>query len=51
MDAADQHKRSREHHILVQVSDVVEVIQGTIETVDLPEKADIILSEWMGYEQ
>lgn len=28
---------------------MVEVIQGTIETVDLPEKVDIIISEWMGY--
>jgi len=28
---------------------VIEVIQGTIETVDIPEKVDIIISEWMGY--
>ena len=27
----------------------MEVIQGTIETVDIPEKVDIIISEWMGY--
>ena len=27
----------------------MEVIQGTIETVQLPEKVDIIISEWMGY--
>lgn len=27
----------------------MEVIQGTIETVSLPEKVDIIISEWMGY--
>jgi hypothetical protein len=27
----------------------VEVIQGTIETIELPEKVDIIISEWMGY--
>ncbi len=25
------------------------MIQGTIETVSLPEKVDIIISEWMGY--
>jgi len=30
-------------------SDVIEVIQGTIETVQIPEKVDIIISEWMGY--
>ncbi|GMH33416.1 hypothetical protein BSKO_01250 [Bryopsis sp. KO-2023] len=29
--------------------DKIQVIQGTIETVDLPEKVDIIISEWMGY--
>jgi protein arginine N-methyltransferase 1 len=31
------------------LSDTIEVIQGTIETVALPEKVDIIVSEWMGY--
>jgi protein arginine N-methyltransferase 1 len=29
--------------------DVVEVIQGTVESVTLPEKVDVIVSEWMGY--
>lgn len=28
---------------------VVEVIQGVIESVEIPEKVDIIISEWMGY--
>jgi len=28
---------------------VIEVIQGTIETVKLPEQVDVIVSEWMGY--
>eukprot|EP00798_Chlamydomonas_sp_ICE-L_P029086 gene29086-32297_t len=32
-----------------KLSDVIEVIQGTIETIELPEKVDIIISEWMGY--
>ncbi|CAK0783778.1 hypothetical protein CVIRNUC_006978 [Coccomyxa viridis] len=32
-----------------ELGGVVEVIQGTIETVSLPEKVDIIISEWMGY--
>lgn len=27
----------------------IEVIQGVIESVELPEKVDIIISEWMGY--
>jgi protein arginine N-methyltransferase 1 len=34
---------------LLQLGHVVEVIQGTIETIELPEKVDIIISEWMGY--
>ena len=25
------------------------MIQGTIESIELPEKVDIIISEWMGY--
>ncbi|KAI4807005.1 hypothetical protein KUCAC02_017785 [Chaenocephalus aceratus] len=27
----------------------IEVIRGTVETVDLPEKVEVIVSEWMGY--
>ncbi|KAI4902441.1 hypothetical protein NFI96_021593, partial [Prochilodus magdalenae] len=27
----------------------VEVIRGTVESVELPEKVDVIVSEWMGY--
>ena len=34
---------------LLQLSHVVEVIQGTIETIELPEQVDIVISEWMGY--
>ena len=30
-------------------SDVVTVIEGTIEEVNLPEQVDIIVSEWMGH--
>lgn len=33
----------------MQLSDRITVIQGTMESVDLPEKVDIIISEWMGY--
>ena len=32
-----------------QLGGIISVIQGTIETVELPEKVDIIVSEWMGY--
>ncbi|XP_028290421.1 protein arginine N-methyltransferase 6 [Gouania willdenowi] len=31
------------------MEDRVEVIRGTVETVDLPERVDVIVSEWMGY--
>jgi protein arginine N-methyltransferase 1 len=31
------------------LEDVIEVIQGVIESVEIPEKVDIIISEWMGY--
>ncbi|KAK3025728.1 hypothetical protein RJ639_042497 [Escallonia herrerae] len=32
-----------------KLEDVVEVIEGSIEDVTLPEKVDVIISEWMGY--
>lgn len=28
---------------------IIEVIQGKIEDIELPEKVDVIVSEWMGY--
>ncbi|XP_069554066.1 protein arginine N-methyltransferase 6 [Brachyistius frenatus] len=31
------------------MEDRVEVIRGTVETVDLPEMVEVIVSEWMGY--
>ncbi|KAM8823265.1 protein arginine N-methyltransferase 6 [Spinachia spinachia] len=31
------------------MADRIEVIRGTVETVDLPEKVEVIVSEWMGY--
>ncbi|KAF3836102.1 hypothetical protein F7725_028660 [Dissostichus mawsoni] len=31
------------------MEDKIEVIRGTVETVDLPEKVEVIVSEWMGY--
>jgi len=31
------------------VDDIVEVLQAKMEEVELPEKVDIIISEWMGY--
>jgi protein arginine N-methyltransferase 1 len=31
------------------MSDIVEIIHGTIEETVLPEQVDVVLSEWMGY--
>ena len=31
------------------LDDVIEVIQSTVEEIELPEKVDVIISEWMGY--
>ncbi|XP_077992867.1 protein arginine N-methyltransferase 6-like [Glandiceps talaboti] len=32
-----------------KLEDKIELIRGRIEEVDLPEKVDVIVSEWMGY--
>jgi len=45
--AMAQHAKTLVH--ANNMSDTVVVIQGTMETVELPEKVDIIISEWMGY--
>ena len=31
------------------MENVIEVIQSTVEEIELPEKVDVIISEWMGY--
>ncbi|KIZ06233.1 putative protein arginine N-methyltransferase 4.2 [Monoraphidium neglectum] len=49
VEATDMAKTARklvEHN---KFGDVIEVIQGTIETIELPEKVDVVISEWMGY--
>ncbi len=33
----------------MQLGHVIKVIQGVVESVEIPEKVDIIISEWMGY--
>eukprot|EP00244_Chara_vulgaris_P008433 TRINITY_DN3312_c0_g2_i2.p1 TRINITY_DN3312_c0_g2~~TRINITY_DN3312_c0_g2_i2.p1 ORF type:complete len:429 (-),score=61.18 TRINITY_DN3312_c0_g2_i2:460-1746(-) len=45
-DMAHQARKVAEGN---NVSHIVEVIQASIEDVTLPEKVDIIISEWMGY--
>jgi predicted RNA methylase len=45
-DIADQAKRIVAHN---NMSHVIEVIKGRVEEIELPEKVDVIVSEWMGY--
>ncbi|KAA3490155.1 protein arginine N-methyltransferase PRMT10-like [Gossypium australe] len=50
--AVEATKMSEHARTLVQANnlqDIVEVIEGSIEEVVLPEKVDVIISEWMGY--
>lgn len=49
VEATDMAKFAKKLVAHNKFGDVIEVIQGTIETVSLPEKVDIIVSEWMGY--
>ncbi|CAM8960282.1 hypothetical protein QQ045_003184 [Rhodiola kirilowii] len=50
--AVEATKMSEHARALVKANNlegVVEVIEGSIEDVSLPEKVDVIISEWMGY--
>lgn len=49
VEATDMAKRARKIVEGNGLSDVIEVLQGTVETVQLPCKVDVIISEWMGY--
>ncbi|XP_027338708.1 protein arginine N-methyltransferase PRMT10 [Abrus precatorius] len=50
--AVEATKMSEHARALVKANNlhhVVEVIEGSMEEVTLPEKVDVIISEWMGY--
>ncbi|KAK6941615.1 hypothetical protein RJ641_026992 [Dillenia turbinata] len=49
VEATKMAEHARELVKANNVQDVVEVIEGSMEDVTLPEKVDIIISEWMGY--
>mmetsp|Transcript_11453 Transcript_11453/g.20223 ORF Transcript_11453/g.20223 Transcript_11453/m.20223 type:complete len:379 (-) Transcript_11453:647-1783(-) len=49
VEATEMAKAARQLIAHNKLDGIIEVIQGTIETVELPEKVDIIISEWMGY--
>ncbi|KAK3128361.1 hypothetical protein QOZ80_6BG0460520 [Eleusine coracana subsp. coracana] len=49
VEATNMAEHARELARANGVTDIVEVIQGTVEDIELPEKVDVIISEWMGY--
>ncbi|KAK3260588.1 hypothetical protein CYMTET_30468 [Cymbomonas tetramitiformis] len=48
VEATEMAKHARTLVDMNGLSAQIKVFQGTIETVELPEKVDIIVSEWMG---
>lgn len=49
VEATKMSEHARELVKANGVQDVVEVIEGSVEDIILPEKVDVIISEWMGY--
>eukprot|EP00727_Mastigamoeba_balamuthi_P006866 m51a1_g280 putative arginine n-methyltransferase 6 (428) ;mRNA; f:273560-275540 len=49
VDASEIVEEARKIFALNQVEDKIVAIRGEVETVILPEKVDVIISEWMGY--
>ncbi|KAL8189632.1 hypothetical protein R6Q57_029198 [Mikania cordata] len=50
--AVEATKMAKHAHELVKANNlqyVAEVIEGSIEDITLPEKVDVLISEWMGY--
>ncbi|CAA0833669.1 Protein arginine N-methyltransferase PRMT10 [Striga hermonthica] len=49
VEATKMAEHARELVRTNKLDSVVEVIEGSMEDVTLPEKVDVIISEWMGY--
>ncbi|OVA00495.1 Protein arginine N-methyltransferase [Macleaya cordata] len=49
VEATKMSEHARELVKANNLQDVVEVIEGSMEDITLPEKVDVIISEWMGY--
>ncbi|XP_074044404.1 protein arginine N-methyltransferase 6 [Macrotis lagotis] len=49
VEASDIWQQAREVVRLNGLEDRVQVLPGPVETVELPERVDAIVSEWMGY--
>eukprot|EP00439_Symbiodinium_sp_Y106_P046810 s5453_g5.t9 len=48
VEASDMASAAKQVVAANGVDKVVEVIRGMVETIELPEKVDVIISEWMG---
>ncbi|ORY34837.1 S-adenosyl-L-methionine-dependent methyltransferase [Naematelia encephala] len=49
VEASGLATKTRENIKRNGLDGIIEVIQGKVEDVELPEKVDVIVSEWMGY--
>ena len=49
IDASDIAIKAREVVKRNGFDSIIEVIQGRVEDIQLPEKVDVVVSEWMGY--
>mmetsp|Transcript_44427 Transcript_44427/g.81511 ORF Transcript_44427/g.81511 Transcript_44427/m.81511 type:complete len:436 (-) Transcript_44427:8-1315(-) len=49
VEATTMAERGRRLVAANGLSDIVQVVQGTLETAKLPSKVDVIVSEWMGF--
>lgn len=49
VEATDMAVRARKIVEANGLGEVIHVLQGTVESVELPCKVDVIVSEWMGY--
>ncbi|CAJ1363683.1 unnamed protein product [Effrenium voratum] len=49
VEATDMAIRGRKIVEAQGMGHIIKVLQGTVETVTLPSKVDVIISEWMGY--
>ena len=49
VDASDIAEKAREIVKANGMEDIITVMRGKVEDLDIPEKVDVIVSEWMGY--
>ncbi|KAJ8047628.1 Protein arginine N-methyltransferase 6 [Holothuria leucospilota] len=49
IEASSIAEKAKEVIIQNKMDDKIEIIKGRVEEINLPEKVDVIVSEWMGY--